>query len=144
VVRKLQPDLVTRCSLQRGLYMETSSLHFCKHGGGSCAMNLPRTHVAFFGHINRHFQRLFLRSFQIWKFCFYMCSPLFLHCPQFFRNTWTSQNIRMREMAVLCERTFSWGGTVEVVTKFINVVWSGVCFWQLLQVCLFTNPICNY
>jgi len=54
-------------------------------------------------------------------------------------RAWISQNICMRQMAELCERTFSWGGTMEIIVKFINIVWDGVCFRQLLEVCQFTT-----
>jgi len=46
---------------------------------------------------------------------------------------WTSQNINIERMAKLCERTFSWGGTM-IITKFINIIWSGVSFRQVLEV----------
>ena len=50
-------------------------------------------------------------------------------------RTWISQNICMQKMAELCEWSFSWGGTMEIIVKFINIVWDGVCFRQLLEVC---------
>jgi len=53
---------------------------------------------------------------------------------------WIWRNVNIRSLAQLCERSFSWRGTVEITNKFIKSIWGGVCFRQLISVC---NKCCN-
>ena len=51
------------------------------------------------------------------------------------RSDWVVRDINVRQLAQLCERCFSWGTLVGISKTFIKVVWNGVAFRQLLQVC---------
>jgi hypothetical protein len=55
------------------------------------------------------------------------------------RSQWVSRNINIRSLTRLCEQSFSWGTVTGISKKFINVLWKGVAFQQLLEVWTISN-----
>ena len=48
--------------------------------------------------------------------------------------SWQRRQPHLTEIAVLCEKFFSWGSSGDIVSRFRNTLWPGIAIQHLLQV----------
>ena len=52
-------------------------------------------------------------------------------------SSWTLHQPDLAKIATLCEKSFSWGTSHTIISRFRENVWSGVTIWYLLKVVVF-------